>query len=174
VCTHAPIVALVSGDSCCPAGARTSDDSDCRARCESDADAGCSSDNVTQHTPEQRRCLAEQASSACQRCSCEKCTGEYLACRSGQSADANRLCSAVIDCAERTHCTGDACYCGPAGPPCAFPGPCQNEIAAASGTLEPLLIRAASRDPATPVGHASAVDMCRVSQCRDVCAGAAM
>lgn len=169
VCTHAPIVALSSGDGCCPANARASDDADCRARCDSDAGEGCSSAAPSTQTPEQLRCL-ESANSACQRCSCEKCTREYLACRSGESAEANRLCSAVIDCAERAHCIGDACYCGPAGPPCAFPGPCQREIAAASGTLDPLLIRAASHDPATPVGHASAVDVCRVAQCRDECA----
>jgi hypothetical protein len=76
----------------------------------------------------------------------------------------------VIDCAERTHCTGDACFCG-SGLCAAQQGPCASEIAAAAGTLDPLLIGAMGRDPTTALGHATAVDMCRVTQCKDVCVG---
>lgn len=176
VCTHAPIVERSAGDGCCAAEATVAQDADCAARCESCAndDGGCPADCQPAIPPELRACLADHANSACQRCSCEKCGDVYLACRAGQSSLANRLCSAVIDCAERAQCTGEACFCGE-GSVCAIPqGPCEREIAAAGGTRDPVLIRAHARDPESALGHASAVGMCRVTNWRDVCMGGAM
>jgi hypothetical protein len=188
LCVHLQNNMRKANDGCCPPGADAMQDSDCSTRCgggvressgDCDGSANCSSrcekpaaDGDADAGPPDAFCGAELALSDCQRCSCERCLETYLACRQGSNAQDNALCSAVLDCAERAHCTGDTCYCGtaPTIPPCLIPsGPCMQEIEMAAGTADADMIRTLSLDPLTPLGRATAAGMCRVSECNGDC-----
>ncbi len=175
-CLAVPITTL-EADGCCPAGADANTDEDCDPICgngvreaaeECDGADGCTPDCRLALKPEQVACIEESAD-ACQRCTCLQCAPEKLACRGGPDAAQNQLCSAVVDCSQRSQCLGTPCYCG--DPPiCGVPrGPCQTEIEAAAGTRDPWLIEARRRDPSTTLGKAWAFSACRALHCRDVC-----
>ena len=178
LCVHVPKTVREVSDGCCPPGANDTQDPDCSAPC-GDCDSGTDmhppgADDADAGPPD-AFCAADLTLSGCQRCSCDRCLDTYLACRQGSSAEENALCSAVLDCAERARCTADTCYCGsaPTIPACLIPsGPCMREIEMAAGTTDSTTIRSVSRDPATPLGRATAAGMCRVSECNGACFGA--
>lgn len=190
LCVHLQNNTPKPNDSCCPPGADPTQDSDCKADCSGatpasreacDGSADCSKrcsqpepgDDSDAGAPD-ALCGPEQPLSDCQRCSCERCVDTYLDCRHGLSAADSALCSAVLECAERARCTGDACYCGsvPTIPACLLPnGPCMQEIEMAAGTTDPDVIRQRSQDRMTPLGRATAAGTCRESECNGACFG---
>src|SRR6185312_5462458 len=192
LCVHLQVSARMSNDGCCPPGADSTQDSDCVAACSGetrasrvacDASAECSNrcaeagaEDDADAGPPDAICGPELPLGDCQRCSCERCLDPYLVCRRGPSAADNALCSAVLDCAERARCTGDACYCGsvPTIPACLIPnGPCRQSFEMAAGATDPDVIRQRSRDPMTTLGRAMAAGSCRENECNGACFGQA-
>lgn len=188
LCVHLPNNTRTANDRCCPTGANAMQDSDCGLQCgtrthaaSEDCDGGAECSNAcgppqangnSDADPSDAICGAELELSICQRCSCDRCLETYLDCQQGSDVNENALCSAVLDCAERTRCTGDTCYCGnaPTIPPCLIPsGPCKKEIEMAAGTTDANRIRDLSRDPQTPLGRAMAAGMCRINECNGAC-----
>jgi hypothetical protein len=180
VCTHEPISARTGGDGCCPDGADSTQDSDCPARCGNgvleageacDGGDRCSATCSVIPPSDEQRCQDDFATTDCQRCSCSKCNDTYLGCVDVGDTTNSRSCRAVVECAERSHCSGDACYCGisPCVPPGIGPGACRTEIEDAAGTIDPLLVLMQSRDPSSTLGRANALGACRQKQCASEC-----
>jgi hypothetical protein len=74
---------------------------------------------------------------SCVECGCQHCTERLADCYDSDDADRNAKCSAVVECGQRSGCSGATCYCGDqpladcvsAGPA----GPCVQEIETAAG-----------------------------------------
>jgi hypothetical protein len=176
-CTHNPITERVAGDGCCPDGANANLDGDCKPVCgngvrESDEACDgpdCQADCKVMLTPEQSMCTQKLAQNDCQHCGCMACAPQIVACRAGMDASANAVCSALMACVERTHCAGNACYCG-SGAVCGVPrGPCQTEVENAAGSTDLVAITALRFDIGSPLGRASTADDCIARSCMDAC-----
>jgi cysteine-rich repeat protein len=187
-CTHLRITEPRGEDGCCPPGATANTDSDCVAACGNgklEGDEQCDDGNVhagdacsaqcKQETP-QERCVAlwKPASEECAKCACESCAPEVVSCITAPDENTRNNCTQVLDCAARSHCFGQECYCGSADTAeCGrgdARGPCKAEIEQAAGTTDPAIIRLLSLDPATPLGMAFTPRFCFDALCRS-CTG---
>ncbi|HET8932833.1 MAG TPA: DUF4215 domain-containing protein [Polyangiales bacterium] len=187
-CTHLRITEPRGEDGCCPPGATANTDSDCVAACGNgklEGDEQCDDGNVhagdacsaqcKQETP-QERCVAlwKPASEECAKCACESCAPEVVSCITAPDENTRNNCTQVLDCAARSHCFGQECYCGSADTAeCGrgdARGPCKAEIEQAAGTTDPAIIRLLSFDPATPLGMAFTPRFCFDALCRS-CTG---
>lgn len=180
-CMNPPITQPENGDMCCPPGANAQSDSDCPPVCGNgvpepgeECDGG---DLCTEAcrviTPQQRQCLAlpTTASPQCQACQCMKCAEPMIDCY--QSGDAMRdpLCSAVIECSNRTGCVLDACFCGTSSD-CVSSrnGPCETEIAAAANSNLRNTVAMCSNTMTCPLYWSRQVGECRAMECAAECA----
>jgi cysteine-rich repeat protein len=188
-CTHLPITQPKSEDGCCPEGATANTDNDCAATCGNgklEGEEQCDDGNVragdacsatcTQETP-QERCAAlwQPPTAECAQCGCEGCAPEIVACLAAADDRTRMLCSDVLNCAARSRCFGQECYCGDADPAaCATMGnangPCRAEIEQAANSTDPGLIRVISFDPTSPLGLAFTPRVCLDGLCR-ACTG---
>jgi hypothetical protein len=178
LCTHTTITERIAGDQCCPAGANNSVDPDCAPVCgnhirelgeDCDGEPDCHPDCTSESGTSKLDCIARFGTDECKRCSCMHCTESFLACRDSGIPARTQLCSAVMDCTQRTRCEGAACYCGAATLPCLPQGPCNLEISSAAGTYDPILVGTLSNDPSSTLGRATSADVCRLTNCREVC-----
>jgi hypothetical protein len=100
-------------------------------------------------------CLMATPGMACDRCACTPnamngCLEELTACEGGADMMGNMLCKAIIDCANKNKCSGQACTT-----------PCMTEISAAisyMGTAMP-----------APLAGAMAVGACTSMRCKGAC-----
>lgn len=88
----------------------------------------------------------------CENCSCTPdamggCLDELTACQGASDAMSAMLCGAIIDCATKNKCTGNACIT-----------PCMTEITAAAGYMM-----------AAPLTAATNVGTCSMNKCGSVC-----
>jgi hypothetical protein len=181
-CVHRAIVDKTAGDNCCPEGASSVNDADCKPRCGNhvieagetcDGEPGCDGTCMLHNNEAEVKCLA-LAKTECDRCACMHCTGTELACRYGAEPKANMACESMLACSAAQKCTDNTqCYCGPLA--CLTPvlgvGPCKEVIdtAAQAFSNRSAIDQAAEYPPTTPVGFAAAADNCRVQQCRGAC-----
>ena len=181
LCAHTPITERVAGDACCPSGADNSLDNDCAPVCGNgvreqgeDCDGGddCGADCKSEAKAAQTACIDRFGTDECMRCSCTHCTELVLACWDSGDATRSEQCSAIVDCGKREHCTDVDCFCAATEGLCMPTGPCSDEIAAAAGTREPLLVSAITDDPNSTVGRAKNTTACRVTSCAKECGAA--
>jgi hypothetical protein len=192
VCKSVRITALKGGDGCCPDGADTNKDSDCKPVCgnkiaegneECDSTPNCDKNckNSTL-TADQQKCLKDfnqvDTSPACEQCVCLNCTKAVLNCFFSDKETENVKCNNVLECGFSKGCVASACYCGDATGIyigiCAFPslanGPCKSVIEDAGGTDVLTDLAAMQLDPNTTLGHAQAMSDCYDTQCKSACA----
>lgn len=120
------------------AGGEASDGGDAAAADTGAGDAGDAGEEPV--SPETMMCrsdfMSAGASESCASCGCDQCAGEATACLGGPDADADPLCTAVVQCALQHDCGLWGCYCRT--PQCARnspggDGPCTAAIEAAAG-----------------------------------------
>lgn len=177
-CDRTPITSCLSADGCCPAGCDRARDSDCPPTCPGSPSCPSEVTPMPIPTPEEPasepppfECSQQHPGTACRACDCEHCGTQIAACLTGQAEDA-RLCGLAIDCSERAHCVGDACYCGDitADSCTTMPqGACQLEWEEAARTTNSRLVRLAAAATWTTLGKAMAVIECRAQHCAAAC-----
>jgi cysteine-rich repeat protein len=187
VCTHVPVTAAASGDSCCPAGASANSDSDCQANCgnnkvepgeacddgNKNPGDGCTADCKQESAVDQ--CIAQLGDRRpeCARCNCEKCQDLVLNCYASDKADDNKLCTTLVECGLTKGCASETCYCGTSPlTTCIFGtgnGPCKAEVEAAGRSTLPGDLAARSTDNNFPVGRANNLAACAREKCVAEC-----
>jgi cysteine-rich repeat protein len=188
VCSHVPVTAVRSGDSCCPAGASANSDMDCQAMCGNnkveqgeecddgnrDAGDGCTAECKTESTVDQCVAQLDGRLPECARCNCEKCQELVLNCYASDNAADNQLCTSLIECGLTNNCASETCYCGSSPlTSCIFGtgnGPCRNEVEAAGRTTIPGDLVARGTNTSFPLGRANTLAACAREQCATECA----
>jgi hypothetical protein len=177
-CTIMPIVQPSHGDKCCPKGANALNDDDCEPKCGNGvAELGEECDGGDLCTPDcrvltraQRQCmdLTDSASPACKACSCRNCADAMVGCYQSGNEMRDMLCTAIVECANRTGCTQNECFCGTG---CAAPnGPCREEIVAGANTPYAMQVFACSNMETCPVHWSRQISECRATTCAEECA----
>jgi hypothetical protein len=163
-CSHRSILLPRDGDGCCPPGAVGQNDSDCSADC------GTCDGGVPSCEPIEAARQSGAISQACSECACANCIDPLAACRESPIEARQLACSAAIDCARRTGCGGDDCYCG-AGRTCLIPdGPCAAEFESAAGSRTPAVVLACANNPSCSAYPAYAHARCMADACSSACA----
>jgi cysteine-rich repeat protein len=187
-CTHVPVTQARAGDGCCPPGASANTDSDCQATCGNmkveqgeDCDDGnqATGDGCTPACKAEspvEQCIAELGDKRmpeCARCNCEKCQDLVHACYGSDNADANKLCTGLVECGLDKKCSSQSCYCGTAPlTTCILgvgDGPCKGEVERAGGSSLPGDLLTRSNDASYPLGRANALAACARESCMAEC-----
>jgi len=185
VCTHTDITQATNGDGCCPSGATSNNDNDCKATCgnkvvegdeqcdDGNANAGDGCVGCKTETPAQI-CLAKIGSSdACAQCTCNKCTSQANACYAANNANDVMLCDAMVDCGRASDCGNPDCYCGTYDLFLCLTGlangPCRSQVSAAARSNSLLDIQSRSTDSSYPLGRANAIAECVDANCAADC-----
>jgi hypothetical protein len=184
-CSHVDVTERTSGDACCPPGASWRDDRDCPPVCGNDrveadeaCDGGedCSSDcSLKPESPsesgDQGACLAFQAteaSDACKRCVCERCSSQALDCYASGDAQRDARCAQLSECGNRNGCYDFSCYCGSGA--CLVPeGACRRETEEAVGATDLGSILGCYSDPNCGTYRARQLGECLATECAGSC-----
>jgi cysteine-rich repeat protein len=185
VCAHADITQAANGDGCCPPSASSNNDNDCRPMCGNkvvEGDEQCDDGNTNagdgcvdcRTETQQQICLVKLGSTdACAQCTCNKCTGQGLACYGANNAGDVTLCKNMVDCGRAENCGDPDCFCGNITLLLCLTGlangECRDQVAAAAKTDSPLDIQARSADTNFPLGRANALRDCVDTNCRTEC-----
>jgi hypothetical protein len=182
LCTHFPVIAPSGGDDCCPPGANAAIDSDCTPRCgnnvreaseECDGGAACSADCKV-IPMEERQCrdtvmVDAKATDACKECVCTRCARLATDCYDSGDGKRDRYCASIVQCARRSGCTRDGCFCGTSAT-CANPnGACREQIADAAGTESPERVDDRANDRDYALVRAREYTECERDRCADAC-----
>jgi hypothetical protein len=172
-CELTTITNCVGADGCCPAGCDVARDSDCAAPCpEGQTCPGEGMQTpVMPSPPPPFDCSAAHDGSACRACTCARCPSEAEACLNDEPNDA-MLCRNAIDCSEREHCNGRACYCADANNETCAMGPmgvCRTQWQAAAQVNVPAVVILALASPSLTVGKATKLIECRARNCAEEC-----
>jgi hypothetical protein len=181
-CSHSSILLPRDGDGCCPPAAGVQDDTDCADCGNGSVEPGEECDGSPDCGPDCRRggalgcesieaeTLTGAVSQACSACACANCSDRAAACRAAPIEARRMACGAAIECALRTGCSGDDCYCG-AGPGCLMPdGPCAAEFEDAAGSRNPVLVAACENNATCLAYPAYAYARCMAEACSEACA----
>lgn len=181
-CSHFAVTAAIDRDGCCPPGANAANDSDCTPRCgnnvregseECDGGPACTAD-CKAIPMEELQCrskvmLDADASDACRECVCTRCAQLAVDCYDSGDAKRDRLCAPIVQCARRSGCTRDACYCG-TSPLCSNPnGECRAEIEDGADTRSAERIDERSNDRDYALVRAQEYTECERDRCDDSC-----
>lgn len=178
LCTHTPITERVANDQCCPSGADNSVDPDCAPVCgngvrengeDCDGSEDCSADCKSPAQAAVLACVDRFGTDECMRCACMHCTELVLSCWDSGDATRNQQCSAIVECGKEQQCTDADCFCQSPEGLCIPTGPCSDEISAAAGTSDPILVSMIGNDPSSTVGRAKNTTACRVQNCAKEC-----
>jgi len=181
-CNHVAVMPR-AGDSCCPAGANSSVDSDCPIACGNkvvEANEECDDGNTAAGDGCNATCALEIGtqfcmalsgfSNPCIRCLCDECDD---GCFQPNDPRATEQCNAIATCVRQNACDLIACYCGSSnlaecvsGTPS---GPCKDVIEATVGTTDVARIAQQFSDDDSAVGRALRVITCEQNQCLPEC-----
>lgn len=180
LCTHELIKLPTHGDGCCQPGSNAVNDNDCPSLCgnrvpepgeECDGGDSCTTD-CRVIPPAQHACmeLPTAASAECEACSCAKCTQAMLNCYMSGNTVNDQRCSTVVECSNRTGCSGNSCFCGTSVVDCSAPdGPCETEITAAAESIYRNQVMACSTNEKCALYWSRIVGECRASECAAEC-----
>jgi hypothetical protein len=182
VCSSSTITEFISGDGCCPQGGNPAVDGDCGPICgngiregkeECDGVTRCGPNCKWALGPAEISCInrVPEYGTECAVCMCTTCTQLVTDCYANSTVESNSVCWAIAECAFKSQCLGEDCYCGATNPMCLYTanGPCKKEIEAASVIPIAALILVQANDTASTLGKALSLGDCFDTNCRDVC-----